>query len=97
LKNRNSLQQLDEARQEIDRLTNLHTDSESTAEQLDAQKRKMHEEIRQLKKREQCLTNDYSELEEENITLQKQVKNNSQFGVNFFQIVAGVVAERSAS
>lgn len=53
----------------------LHSEISQNAEQLDNQKKTLRDELRELKLREQRLLNDYSELEEENITLQKQVSD----------------------
>jgi protein bicaudal D len=64
---------LEDYKSEVERLQSLHSDTAMTAEQLDQQKKQMRDEIKNLKAREQRLTADYSELEDENITLQKQV------------------------
>ena len=66
-------QKLDDCKAELDRLNSLHSDTAQTAQELDQQKRHLRDEIKQLKLRERQLISDYSELEEENITLQKQV------------------------
>lgn len=58
---------------ELERLSNVHSDTAATAEELDAHKRSLRDEIKQLKLREREMVNDYAELEEENISLQKQV------------------------
>ncbi|VDK65357.1 unnamed protein product [Anisakis simplex] len=66
-------QELERYRSDLDRLQTLHTSASETALDLDTQKKHLKEELRELKLREQRLLNDYSELEEENIGLQKQV------------------------
>lgn len=38
------------------------------------ERKHMKDELKELKTREQCLSNDNNELEEENITLHKQVR-----------------------
>lgn len=58
----------------MERLQTLHTNASETALDLDTQKKHLKEELRELKLREQRLLSDYSELEEENIGLQKQVE-----------------------
>lgn len=60
-------------RSEYERIQRLHTSASEAAVDLDTQKRHLREDVRELKNREQRLLNDYSELEEENINLQKQV------------------------
>lgn len=66
-------QELTRTKSELDRLSSLHSDTSQTAESLDSQKRQLREELKDFKLREQRLLNDYSELEEENISLQKTV------------------------
>ncbi len=48
-------------------------------EGLDAQKNTLRVELREAKHREQRLLNDYSELEEENISLQKTVRAKPEY------------------
>lgn len=66
-------QELDRYRTDFERLQTLHTSASETACDLDTQKRQLREDLKESKNREQRLLNDYSELEEENISLQKQV------------------------
>lgn len=68
-------QELSRTKSELDKLQSLHTDASQNAESLDVQKKALREELRELKLREQRLITDYSELEEENIVLQKQVSS----------------------
>ena len=42
---------------------------------MDAQKKQLRAELKQLKQREKQLADDYGELEDENITLQKQISS----------------------
>uniref|UniRef100_A0A2K6W3J5 Protein bicaudal D n=1 Tax=Onchocerca volvulus TaxID=6282 RepID=A0A2K6W3J5_ONCVO len=62
-------------RTDLDRLQTLHINASEAASDLDTQKRQLRENLKELKNREQRLLNDYSELEEENISLQKQLSN----------------------
>lgn len=66
-------QEVDRYRTDLDRLQTLHINASEVASDLDTQKRQLREDLKELKNREQRLLNDYSELEEENISLQKQV------------------------
>ncbi|VDN01067.1 unnamed protein product [Thelazia callipaeda] len=70
-------------RADLDRLQTLHLNASETASDLDTQKRQLREDIKELKNREQRLLSDYSELEEENIMLQKQVSNLRSAQVEF--------------
>ncbi|KAH7725411.1 Cytoskeleton-like bicaudal D protein 2 [Aphelenchoides avenae] len=67
--------QLEHYKSEAIRLQNEHASSHEAIETLEAQKRQFKEELKDLKAREQRLLNDNNELEEENVTLQKQVSN----------------------
>uniref|UniRef100_A0A0N5BEF1 Protein bicaudal D n=1 Tax=Strongyloides papillosus TaxID=174720 RepID=A0A0N5BEF1_STREA len=55
------------------RLNQLYTESIEKCDQLEAQKKKYHNELKEVKIREQQLSADVNELEEENISLQKQI------------------------
>ncbi|KAK6110452.1 Microtubule-associated protein Bicaudal-D family protein [Brugia pahangi] len=70
---KNCQHELDRYRTDMDRLQTLHLNASEAASDLDIQKRQLKEDLKELKNREQRLLNDYSELEEENISLQKQV------------------------
>uniref|UniRef100_A0A914UQX9 Protein bicaudal D n=1 Tax=Plectus sambesii TaxID=2011161 RepID=A0A914UQX9_9BILA len=80
---RTTQQELMRKKSEIERLQSMHTDASQTAEDLDSQKKHLRDELKELKMREQRLLNDYSELEEENITLQKQVSSLKSAQVEF--------------
>uniref|UniRef100_A0A0M3IQ30 Dynactin domain-containing protein n=1 Tax=Ascaris lumbricoides TaxID=6252 RepID=A0A0M3IQ30_ASCLU len=80
---KNTQQELDRYRSDLERLQTLHTNASETALDLDTQKKHLKEELRELKLREQRLLSDYSELEEENIGLQKQVSNLRSAQVEF--------------
>lgn len=67
------MQELERHRSDLDRLQSMHNKASEESEILDFQKRNLKDELKDLKNREQRLLNDYCELEEENITLQKQV------------------------
>lgn len=58
---------------ESDRQTSQISGLLKEVEQLNHSKKELHNEIRQLKYRESKHLQEYSELEEENINLQKQV------------------------
>lgn len=51
----------------------MHTDASETAIDLDSPEKMLREELKEVKIRERRLQNDYSELKEQNIVLQKQV------------------------
>nr|CRZ25788.1 Bm2729 [Brugia malayi] len=72
---KNCQHELDRYRTDLDRLQTLHLNASEAASDLDIQKRQLKEDLKELKNREQRLLNDYSELEEENISLQKQLSN----------------------
>lgn len=59
---------------DLEKATALQLDASQATESLENQKKALKDELRELKLREQRLLNDYTELEEENITLQKQVR-----------------------
>lgn len=54
---------------------------------LDLQRNRMREEIKEYKFRESRLLQDYTELEEENITLQKLVSTLKQNQVNIYLLL----------
>lgn len=56
----------------------LHELSQQSNEMLDLQRSRMREEVREYKFRESRLLQDYTELEEENISLQKLVSTLKQ-------------------
>lgn len=58
---------------EVERLQTEHTNNINKLTALEAERKNLREELKELKNREQLLMNDNNELEEENITLQKQV------------------------
>ncbi|MCP9265999.1 BICD2 [Dirofilaria immitis] len=72
---KNCQHEVDRYRIDLDRLQALHINASKVSSDLDAQKRQLREDLKELKNREQRLLNDYSELEEENISLQKQLSN----------------------
>lgn len=58
---------------ERDRLTHLQMEFDKDNEERDSERKSLRAELREIKFRETRLITDYSELEEENIGLQKQV------------------------
>ncbi|XP_063784939.1 protein bicaudal D homolog 1 isoform X5 [Pseudophryne corroboree] len=68
---------------ENERLTALVQDLKETNEILELQRMRMKDEIREYKFREARLLQDYTELEEENITLQKLVSTLKQNQVEY--------------
>ncbi|XP_062842245.1 protein bicaudal D homolog 2-like [Trichomycterus rosablanca] len=68
---------------ENERLSNLALGMRENSELMDLQRGRLRDEIREYKVRESRLLQDYSELEEENITLQKQVSLLKQNQVEF--------------
>uniref|UniRef100_A0A915KKG5 Protein bicaudal D n=1 Tax=Romanomermis culicivorax TaxID=13658 RepID=A0A915KKG5_ROMCU len=70
---RTSFQELIRTKQELEKYHSMQSEANENVETLSKQKKSMKDELRELKIREQRLMVDYSELEEENITLQKQV------------------------
>lgn len=58
--------------------------SQQSNEMLELQRTRMREEIREYKFRESRLLQDYTELEEENISLQKLVSTLRQSQVSLF-------------
>lgn len=70
---RTSFQELARTKQELEKYHSMQSEANENVESLSKQKKTLKDELRELKIREQRLMVDYSELEEENITLQKQV------------------------
>ncbi|XP_039516614.1 protein bicaudal D homolog 1-like isoform X2 [Pimephales promelas] len=68
---------------ENDRLGSILQDLRESYEMLDLQRSRMREEIREYKFREARLLQDYTELEEENISLQKLVSTLKQNQVEY--------------
>ncbi|XP_060695431.1 protein bicaudal D homolog 2 isoform X10 [Hemiscyllium ocellatum] len=68
---------------ENERLTALSSDLKENNEMLELQRIRMKDEIREYKFRETRLLQDYTELEEENITLQKLVSTLKQNQVEY--------------
>ena len=66
-------------RSDLEKLQALHATTLETVKAFETQKRHLREELKDLKAREQRLLNDYTELEEENIGLQKQVNETYLF------------------
>lgn len=58
---------------ERDRLAHLQMEFDKDSEERDCERKSLRAELREIKFRETRLITDYSELEEENISLQKQV------------------------
>lgn len=86
---------MDRFRSDLDRLQTLHTNASEAASESDTQKRQLREDLKEAKNREQRLLNDYSELEEENIGLQKQVycSSYSFFSHPFLVFIVGRLKE----
>ncbi|XP_072291561.1 protein bicaudal D homolog 1 isoform X1 [Eucyclogobius newberryi] len=68
---------------ETERLNGLAQELRETNEMLELQRSRMREEIKEYKFRETRLLQDYTELEEENITLQKLVSTLKQSQVEY--------------
>ncbi|KAF4093545.1 hypothetical protein AMELA_G00003100 [Ameiurus melas] len=68
---------------ENERLSSLTLEIRENAELLELQRTRLRDDIREYKVRESRLLQDYSELEEENIGLQKQVSTLKQGQVEF--------------
>lgn len=67
--------ELDRVRNERDRMLQENSEIGRDKQDADTEKLKLKSELKDLKFRETRMLADYSELEEENITLQKQVSN----------------------
>ncbi|KAK2155275.1 hypothetical protein LSH36_244g03028 [Paralvinella palmiformis] len=76
-------QQLERVQTENDVMSKQIYDLSQQAEQLESQRKQMKKEIKELKYRESRNLNDYSELEEENISLQKAILQLKQAQVDF--------------
>ncbi|CAM9905123.1 unnamed protein product [Lampetra fluviatilis] len=74
---------LSNALADVDRLTVLATQLKENSEKLERQRSCLRDEIKQYKVRESRLLQDYGELEEENISLQKQASTLRQNQVEF--------------
>lgn len=66
-------QELERVVGERDRLAHQQMEFDKDSEERDSERKSMRAELKEIKFRETRLITDYSELEEENITLQKQV------------------------
>jgi len=75
--------EMDRLRVDLERTQTSNQDLQPQVEALDAQRRQMKKEIKELKFRETRNMSDYSELEEENISLQKSVLHLKQAQVDF--------------
>lgn len=68
-------QELAEKKEELERIEKKHTKEIDSGAALEDERRKLRAELKETKEREQRLMAEYSELEEENIGLQKTVAN----------------------
>ncbi|XP_077386079.1 protein bicaudal D homolog 2 [Festucalex cinctus] len=68
---------------ENERLSHITLEMRETSDQVELQRSQLRDDIREYKVREARLLQDYSELEEENISLQKQVSALRQNQVEF--------------
>lgn len=75
--------ELDRVTAERDRILQENADIGRDKSGTDAERMRLKSELKELKFREQRMLNDYSELEEENISLQKQVANLRSSQVEF--------------
>ena len=66
-------QKLRQAEGENERYHIKHSDQTTELEKLEVQRKTLKDDLREVKFRENRLLQDYSELEEENIAMQKQV------------------------
>uniref|UniRef100_A0A0N5ARH3 Protein bicaudal D n=1 Tax=Syphacia muris TaxID=451379 RepID=A0A0N5ARH3_9BILA len=80
---RNAQKECKMNRSDMEKLQTLYASNSEMVKDLVTQKRNMREELKDLKAREQRLLNDYAELEEENIGLQKQASNLRSAQVEF--------------
>ncbi|XP_028811088.1 protein bicaudal D homolog 1 isoform X3 [Denticeps clupeoides] len=78
-----SLSQTSNSQSENERLSALLQDLRESNEMLELQRSRMREEVREYKFREARLLQDYTELEEENISLQKLVSTLKQNQVEY--------------
>lgn len=65
--------ELDGAVEERDRITQEYTEINKYKTELERERKQLRSELKEIKSRETRNLLEYSELEEENITLQKQV------------------------
>ncbi len=75
--------EIDRLRMENEHLSRDNNDKTSTIENLEIQRKQIRKELKELKFRETRNLQDYSELEEENISLQKSVLYLKQSQVDF--------------
>lgn len=66
-------QELERVQEERDRMIHENNEFVKEKSEADIERKNLRAELKELKFRETRLLTDYSELEEENITLQKQV------------------------
>lgn len=76
-------QQLERAQTENDVMSKQIAELSQQVEQLESQRKQMKKEIKELKYRESRNLSDYSELEEENISLQKAILQLKQAQVDY--------------
>ncbi|XGW12128.1 hypothetical protein V3C99_013087 [Haemonchus contortus] len=72
---RNTEQELARCQSELERLKVAHSSAADTGAALEEERRRLKAELKETKEREQRLMGEYTELEEENIALQKTVAN----------------------
>lgn len=70
---KNCAQELSRTKAELEKLQTLYSEIMQVSENVSNQRKALKDELRELKLREQRLMVDYAELEDENISLQKQV------------------------
>ena len=75
-------QELDRAVEERDRILHEYNEVNKCKIEIEREKKQIRSELKEIKTRETRLLVDYSELEEENITLQKQVSGLKSSQVN---------------
>lgn len=80
---RNARHSLERLQAESDRSSNALSDMGLAMEQLEFQNKQMKKDLKELKFREARNMSDYSELEDENITLQKQLLQLKQTQVDY--------------
>ncbi|WKX93101.1 hypothetical protein Q1695_010825 [Nippostrongylus brasiliensis] len=72
---RSTEQELARCQSEMERLRAAHSSASDTGAALEEERRRLKAELKETKEREQRLMGEYTELEEENIALQKTVAN----------------------
>lgn len=72
---RNAEQELERCRSELERLKIENSSAADAGAALEEERKRLKAELKETKEREQRLMGEYTELEEENITLQKTVAN----------------------